>query len=207
MNNKEQVLHYLSQTVSYLFNPLIMPTVGLWIMLYYIPGTAIFGPRLRLILYGIVLITSCLLPLLFFLILKFNFGQGQQYKRNNERILSYFFTAFSIFLGAQLLAKLPLPSLFRIYLTGTSLILILLFFLSLKWKVSNHAAGIGLITGTALALTFRFGIDLSVPIIVSILVAGVVASSRIYLERQSLPGVLSGYLISCLFIYFTLLFV
>jgi hypothetical protein len=197
---------FIARVLSVVFNPFFMPTLGLWVMMEFIPGTAILGERLKLVIFTIVITTSCILPLLFILVSTLNLRNSIFLIRKKDRVLPYFFTAFSIFLGSQLLSRLPVPNLFRVYLLSISLILVLLFFVSLKWKISGHTAGIGLVTGTALSLLFRYGIDLFWPVVVLILFAGIVGTARLFLGQQTLGGVIAGFFIACLSIYLILFF-
>jgi len=197
---------FIARGISVIFNPFFMPTLGLWVMMEFIPGTSILHERIKLLIFTIVIITSCILPLLFILISALNFQGILQLTKKKDRVLPYFFTAFSIFLGSQLLSKLPVPNLFRIYLLSISLILVLLFFISLKWKISGHTVGLGLVTGTALSLLFRYGINLFWPVVILILLAGIVGTARLLLGQQTLGGVIAGFFIGCLSIYLILFF-
>ncbi len=197
---------FIAQGISIIFNPFFMPTLGLWIMMEYIPGTAILSERLKLLIYSIVLLTSCILPILFILISTLNLRNNLNLAKKKDRVLPYFFTAFSIFLGSQLLSRLPAPNLFRVYLLSISLILVFLFLLSLKWKISGHTVGIGLVTGSALALLFRYGINLFWPVVILILLAGIVGTARLFLGQQTLGGVIAGFFTGCLTIYLILFF-
>jgi membrane-associated phospholipid phosphatase len=125
---------------------------------------------------------------------------------HKDRILPYIFSAFSIFMGAQLIAKLPLPKVFSLFMLGSCLILIVLFAITTKWKISGHGAGVGSLLGALLALTFRYGLDLKWPVIAAILITGLVGSSRIYLKKHTPAQIYAGVATSVLCMYLTIYF-
>jgi hypothetical protein len=205
MENK--IARYGAYIFSGIMNPFFMPTVGLYLIMDAIPGSAMISPRLKILLFSIVFVTTCVLPLLFlatlFLFPKLNPVTGH----HSNRILPFFFTAFSIFLGAQLLARLPLPGIFRIYILGISLILVFMFFATFRWKLSEHAAGVGILLGAVLALVFRYGINLTGMTISLILLSGFVCTVRLYLKKHSVAEVITGFLVSCIGMYLTLYYI
>lgn len=117
-------------------------------------------------------------------------------EHHSDRILPYLFTAFSTFLGAQLIGKLPIPGIFKIFLLGTSIILIILLIVTWFWKISGHASGIGGLLGTSLAMTFRYGIDLTWIIVALFVISGAVGTSRVYLKKHTPAQVYAGFSMS-----------
>jgi len=109
-------------------------------------------------------------------------------------------------MGAQLIAKLPVPKIFSVFLLGSCLVLLILFAITIKWKISGHGAGMGGLLGAVLALTFKYGINLLWPIIVVILISGAVGSSRIYLKKHTPMQVYAGFSVSVLCMYLTIYF-
>lgn len=67
------------------------------------------------------------------------------------------------------------------------------------WKVSAHSVGISGVVGFILGLKYRFGEDqLIIPLIISILLAGVLMSSRLQLNAHSSGQIFAGSLIGFL---------
>jgi membrane-associated phospholipid phosphatase len=198
---------YSAIIVSGLLNPFFMPTLGLYILMNLIPGTVHFSMKLKLILYGIVFLTTCAIPVIFLLVLSLGTKLKQRPIHLSEQVLPYFFTAFSIFLGSQLLARLPVPGILRVFLLGISLVLVVLFFIRLRWKISEHTAGIGILTGTIFALIFRYGLNIQWIAIVLILLSGLLGSLRIYLEKHTLTEVFTGFFVSTIGMYLILFFI
>lgn len=184
----------------------MMPSLAFFIMLVYMPGFEMYSFRVKMLLMGIVLVSTCLLPLLFILLISANRYVNRDMMHHRDRILPFIFSAFSFFIGAQVIGKLPIPHIFSLFLLGSCLVLILLFAITTRWKISGHGVGVGGLTGTLLALTFKYGIDLSWPIVVAILVSGAVGSSRIYLGKHTPAQVYAGFGLSVCCMYLTIYF-
>jgi hypothetical protein len=203
---KEKIYRNTALLISALFNPYFIPTFGFLIVLSYKSGLELYSSKLIGILLGIVFITSCILPVIFSMLMQFSTKKNQDNKINNERIIPSVFSAFSLFLGAQLMGKLPVPHVFQLFLLGSCLLLIALFLTTIKGKLSTHSASLGALLGTLLALTFKYGMNLQWSIIATILISGIVGSSRIYLKKKNPIQVYLGYTMGILIMYFTIYF-
>lgn len=167
------------------------------------PGLEYYTPKIKILLIGIVFAATCLLPLLFILLISLTSNIKVSLEHQKDRLLPYLFSAFSIFLGAQLMGKLPIPGIFRLFMLGIVLTIVLLFVVTLKWKISGHAAGIGGVLGTFLALLFKYKMDLQWLILATILVAGLIGSSRLILHKHTPSQVYAGFLLSWSVMYAT----
>ena len=191
---------------SGLFNPFFIPTLAFFVILMNLPGLEMYTLRVKYLLLSIVFISTCILPIVFILTVSLSPGINRNMMSHKDRILPYIFSAFSIFMGAQLIAKLPVPKIFSVFLLGSCLVLLILFAITIKWKISGHGAGMGGLLGAVLALTFKYGINLLWPIIVVILISGAVGSSRIYLKKHTPMQVYAGFSVSVLCMYLTIYF-
>lgn len=202
----ETIKKYLAHFFSGVFNPFVMPSLAFLIILMFMPGFEMYSFRVKLLLMTIVLVSTCILPLLFILLISANRYVNINMMHHRDRILPFIFSAFSFFIGAQVIGKLPIPHIFSLFLLGSCLVLILLFAITTRWKISGHAVGVGGFTGTLLAITFKYGIDLSWPIVLAILISGAVGTSRIYLGKHTPAQVYAGYGLSVISMYLTIYF-
>lgn len=202
----ETIKKYLAHFFSGVFNPFVMPSLAFLIILSYMPGFEMYSFRVKLLLMTIVLVSTCILPLLFILLISANRYVNINMMHHRDRILPFIFSAFSFFIGAQVIGKLPIPHIFSLFLLGSCMVLILLFAITTRWKISGHGVGVGGLTGTLLAITFKYGIDLSWPIVLAILISGAVGTSRIYLGKHTPAQVYAGYGLSVFSMYLTIYF-
>lgn len=188
---------------SFIFHPLVVPSIGFILLFYSLPGFELYPPRMRNIMMAIIVFSTGLLPISFILLMSLATGVSSKMTHHRDRMLPYIFSAFSIYMGAQLMGKLPVPGVFRLFMLGACLLLILLFLITMKWKISGHSAAMGGLTGLFLSLAFRYAIDLRWIIIAAILVSGIVASSRILLKKHKALQVYIGYGLGLAIIFFT----
>jgi hypothetical protein len=91
--------------------------------------------------------------------------------------------------------KYGIPVFIKAFLICVSLISTLLTVINIKWKISSHSAGAGLLTALVMILAFKLGTPVPGYLIASILLSGVLLSSRLLLNAHSQAEVWSGYLL------------
>jgi membrane-associated phospholipid phosphatase len=179
----------------------LIPTIGFLVVMAYLPGLELYSIKAKYILLVIVFISTGMLPLIFLRIISLSPGYNRELNHHKERILPYLFNALSSFLGLQLLIKLPFHSVYSSLMIGTFVLLVFLSIISFWWKISEHTAGIGGLLGILLALIFKYGLNLLYPVIATILIAGAVASSRLYLKKHTPSQVYAGFGFSALLMF------
>jgi membrane-associated phospholipid phosphatase len=199
---KEKISNYAARFFAGAFNPLLVPTLGLLLIVGYMPGVEYFSFKLKLVILGVIFLSTCFIPLLFISLGNLNRAWNKGSNQYFDRVMPYLFIIMSTFLGSQFLGKLPIPGIFRIFLLGICITMIASSLIAFKWRVSDHTLALGGMWGAFLAFNFKFGMDLLWLIIGLILLSGVVGSSRIYLEKNSPPQVYAGFLAGmiCMFI-------
>ncbi|MBN1819470.1 MAG: hypothetical protein JXR31_14375 [Prolixibacteraceae bacterium] len=196
-----------TKTISILFHPLLIPTWTYFALFnsgYYFSMLSWDLKRFVLIA---VFFTTGLLPLLTMSIMALSPGFNFKMDSHTNRIKPLFFAAIYYYLGYYLLRGITIYPVFRVFLITSVIVIVLLMIISFKWKISIHMAGIGGLTGTILAISFRMGINPLLLIIIIILVAGVVGSSRLYLKKNSLAQLITGFGIGLGILYLAVYFV
>ncbi len=203
----EKYLKTISGILINVLNPFIIPTVGILLIMNHIPGFELFPGRIKTIVILIVFFSSCLLPLSFIGLITRSQLSTKIMSHLHDRAISYFFTAFSIFLGAQLLGRLPIPGLFRFLMIGASIILILLIVITLRWKISGHTASFGGIVATLIALSLKYGMNLMPGIIVMVLLSGVIGTILIYNEKNNPAQIYAGFIAGFIVMFSLIIFI
>ena len=185
-----------------------MPLAGVYLVFQTGIGFRQAGPdvqqQLQQVVYVIVFLTSVLIPLLTLPAL-FHFGiiKSVQMSNAKERVLPLFITAILLFWCFYLLRLFPvrIPSVMKQYLLSSAIVVLLLGFISLKLKVSAHAAGMGGLLGLSVVLgLLRLPNSLLWLPIVCVL-TGLVLSARLKLGAHNSLQVYLGLAIGFVFIY------
>lgn len=196
----------IAKALSYVFHPLLIPTLGFLLLMnsgFYFTMLSFEAKKFIMI---IVVLSTLVLPLtgigLMMLVTRFKLNLDKA----SDRIIPLLNTALFYYLGFYFLGKLPVYPIYRIMLISSVLTIAVLLFITIRWKISAHLAAIGGLIGVFLALSLRLHFNGSMLICLLLLVAGVVGTSRIILEKhrplQVYAGFILGFLINFLVIQF-----
>ena len=174
-----------------------MPLLTLWIIFNYNPYVTFNIPKqLHLLIFAIVGVYTLLIPLLSSVVLKkMNVISNYEMNDRNERKLPFLIAGFSFFFCYYMLQKYPSLIIISIVMLGATIAMLIALLLNYKFKISAHMIGIGGLVGSLAGLTQLLGIDYRLLIIIGLLIAGVIGSSRLYLGAHAPYQVYSGFLI------------
>jgi hypothetical protein len=186
----------ITQLISVLLHPLFMPLYATWILLNsgsYL-SFAVSKP-MQTVIYMIVLITTYILPAIssWFLYQK-GVIKSLEMETRAERSLPLFSAIVSYIAGLYLLIKLPLPKIFAVMLSGGLIVLVAAFLINLRWKISLHMLGIGGLMGLLLGFSDIFHSNVLLPVIITALVSGLLASVRLWRNAHSPAQIYVGFL-------------
>ncbi len=193
----------LARFTSYAFHPLFMPTNGM-IVIYSIgrvPGFNTYSTdtdkHTAFLAISILFIATSVLPLFIAIALKrLNYISSLHMPQKEERSLPFIFTCLCYF-GAYYFLKnylqLNLNSLIFYFIFAGLLATMLGFFITLSWKISIHMIGIGGVAGILTLLSKKNDEVLLYPLIVTFLVAGLIAFSRLQLGAHNSKQIIVGF--------------
>jgi membrane-associated phospholipid phosphatase len=204
--NDNKILSPLARFTSVIFHPLLIPTFGFLLLFNSDFYFSILPWNVKRYMLLVVFLSTCVLPAISILILSLSPKFDLKMEKNTDRVLPLFVSSISYYLGYLLLKRLPVFPVYNVLLIGSVLVQIALIPISMRWKISAHAAAIGGLVGVVLGLSFRLQENPVYLLSLLILVAGLVATSRLILEKhtqsQVYAGFLTGFLILTLVITF-----
>lgn len=178
---------FLAKTVSALLHPYLTPLYVVLVILGSDSTFALFPPRLKLYMLWVSALYCCILPLITCAVLRF-VGRKRHYNflRRSARITGLLVSAFCFLLGSINFMRAESLGLF-FEITTTGLFCTLFILLTMKWwRASTHLTA----AGGALTMLMMMNIvgrsSHLAALLVAILLTGVLASARLYLERSSL---------------------
>ena len=185
----------VARITSIVFTPFSIPFLAFLVLFLF------SYLRIMPILYkGIVLgIDNCftiLTPTItIFLFRKINGFARQELSERKKRYVPILLTIISYVFCLLMMRKLNIPW----YMTGiifVSLVIsIICILVNLKWKLSEHMAGMGGIIGGLVSFSALFSYNPVVWLCLFILIAGILGSARIVLGHHTLGEVLSGFVV------------
>lgn len=202
----KNILTPVARFTSVIFHPLLIPTLGFLLLFNSDFYFSILPWNVKKYMLLVVFMSTCVLPAISILILSLSPKFDLSMEKNTDRVLPLFISSISYYLGYLLLKRLPVFPVYNVLLIGAILIQIALIPISMRWKISAHAAAIGGMVGGILGLSFRLQENPVLFLSLIILVAGLVGTSRLILAKhtqsQVYAGFLTGFLILSLIITF-----
>jgi membrane-associated phospholipid phosphatase len=191
-----------AKLITAVFHPLFIPTYGMCV-LYRIFSNMYFirDVRIPLLLIGITLVSTCLLPALsVFLLLRSQKLSNLQMEERKERTLPFLITVAYYLFAYYMLREFPVPSgmlrAIRVFTLGAASALSITIGINFMWKISAHAVGMGGLCGAMAALTFFLPVPPSLNwFCLVVFLAGLVGYARLQLQAHTPAQVYAGYLL------------
>lgn len=195
-----------AQIISYLFHPLIMPTLGLLLLLNSGTYISLLDPvAKRAILFvmalGTLIFPVMMIPILYYRKLVSNLQNASR----EERVVPQLIILILYVITFVYFARLPLSRVIHAYVLSASISLFLLLLVSIRIKLCAHMTALGGISGLIIALILLYETQIEVILLLVILSAGLTGSAKLLLGIQKPGEVLSGYLLGFAVVLATLL--
>ena len=190
----KNILTPVARFTSVIFHPLLIPTIGFLLLFNSDFYFSILPWNVKRYMLLVVFLSTCVLPAISILILSLSPKFDLKMEKNTDRVLPLFVSSISYYLGYLLLKRLPVFPVYNVLLIGSVLVQIALIPISMRWKISAHAAAIGGLVGGVLGLSFRLQENPVHLLSIIILTAGLVGTSRLILEKHTQSQVYAGFL-------------
>lgn len=206
--NQGKVEYRLSRIVSYLFHPILIPTYAYAIL----SNTSIFRwlitPQVNIYIIALLFTITAIVPsILFYFMKQSRLIKSFRMETRQERVYPLLLLTLIYFTTYIYIKQSPIflvASTMLFFATITSLVA---FFINFFIKVSLHCMGVSSFIAIALMIALYYGIDLTYLIIIAILIAGIVGTSRLKLEAHKPTEVYLGYMIGIITIIITSYFI
>lgn len=196
-----------AKIISIIFHPVLIPTLGFLLLFnsgFYFSMLNWDAKRIVLL---VVLFSTCILPLISVAILALNPKFDISMEKSQDRVIPLLSSAIFYYVGFVLLGRMEAFPVFKLFLVASVLVIIALLLISFKWKISNHMAAVGGMTGTIFALSFRSGINPIWSILAVTIISGVIGTARLILNKHNLNQILVGYCLGFSVLYLTIYFI
>jgi membrane-associated phospholipid phosphatase len=199
-------LRNFSSAISFLFLPLFMPVLALWITVTFDPYLVYFlHPAKSYLTLLVVALATAVFPLINILLMKrARVITSYKLEDRKERFAPAITTLIYFVLGYFLLKKGELPNvIYSMYLGGLASVFLAML-ITFKWKISLHAIGIGGVLGGVYAL-FKLHHFVNIPLLVSLIICtGLVMMARLVLKAHTPSQVYIGCLLGMVVTYLSI---
>lgn len=193
--------------VSVVFHPLLMATYLGTLLLYQTPElvTRIRPDAIPRFLLLVFLLTGLMPAFSVFLLKAFKYISSLEMSNRNERIVPFIFILVYYGIASYLfLVKLEISMLFMILMISSTLLILILTLITLKYKISIHAAAVWSFAGYLTGILVTYNTNLGWIYYAIILAAGLTSTSRLYLGSHSEDEVWAGSILGFTYGYLTI---
>ncbi|SEF85114.1 phosphatase PAP2 family protein [Parabacteroides chinchillae] len=186
-------MRLFANITSILFHPLLMVTYGIILALTY-TYLAIYPLPVKLTILGGTFVSTAIIPGVFiWLMVKNGAAVDLELSDRKERIVPYLIFITSIMVCTFFLYKMMMPFWILALLIGVCVSLVIALSINFFWKISAHAIGVGGLLGGIMGVARIHMINPFWAFIAILLIAGLVGTSRIFLQRHTPMQVYAGF--------------
>lgn len=196
----------LSHGISWVLHPFLLPLYLIVVMLT-MTVFAHYPAGVKFYLLWVVALYTVIIPLLMLGVLR-SLGRISDWRVDNrrERLLPLLVGIVCYVLCAFTIAKIPSAEFMRKFMLAAACCEAMCLVVSLYWKISLHLTGMGAIVALLVVMNVVGVGSMLYPLSVAVLLAGALASARLYLGchngRQVLAGFCGGFTVAALAVLF-----
>jgi len=189
-----RVLKIAANILSDIFSPLLIPTYGM-IMAVMLTQLQMLSAGVRLTAcLGIAFITAVLPTTFIFILIRLGRVADTSISNPRERTAPYIAGIICQLCAATYVYAIHAPLWLIVFFLGAALTATISLLINRRWKISAHSGGIGGLAGIIFWLAYRDMLSGEGMLWVSltVLLAGLISSSRLILNRHNLGQVAAG---------------
>ena len=192
----DKTLIYIAQTISWIFTPLTIPFLA-FVVLFLFTYLSMMPQAYKTIVLAIVGCFTILMPAItIFVYKKINKMSIYAISRfRTKRFVPFILTITSYAFCLAMMHKLSIPWYMVGIVMSALVVQVVCLIINLKWKLSEHMAGMGGIVGGVIVFSAIFGYNPLTWLCVFILLAGILGTARITLRHHTLGEVLCGFFV------------
>ena len=190
---KEKNIIIAARILSMVFTPFYLPLVGL-IALFTFSYLSLMPWAYKLTVLTLVYLFTILIPTLLIHFYRNYHGWTLiELGKKERRVVPYLLSIVSYFVCYYVMHRFNIPHFMSNILMAALVIQIVCSLINVWWKVSTHTAAIGGVVGALLAFSFIFMFNPISWLCLTLVLAGLVGTSRIILRQHTLAQVTAGF--------------
>ncbi|MEA3445999.1 MAG: hypothetical protein U9R19_14865 [Bacteroidota bacterium] len=179
---------FILKSISVIFHPLLLPVFGLLIIFNSGSYHSYLNFEVKRIIFLVYFVSTVLLPLSVFPFLFYRrIIKKWVITDHKEKVLPILVVSAFHFFAWYMISRYSIPPLYKSFIFFSALGSLVAGILSTKINISLHLLAFGGLVGFTLALAFSKMLDLHVILMAMFLTAGLLAFSRLALNRSK-PG-------------------
>jgi membrane-associated phospholipid phosphatase len=204
------VFRSIALTVSVVFQPLLMPTLVFGLLLFAVPQATSIPEEFKDRVFFLIVLSTLLIPMITIIGLRLSgMVKSLHMPEVKDRIIPFLITCIYFTLTTYFLyQKQELDPVLWQGLLVISVAIYILTAITFFWKMSAHMTGVGGLLATVVVLGQKFpSFESLIPLLIALILSGVVASSRMFLNAHKPLEIYAGFILGFLicFVGYTLI--
>lgn len=190
----------LATIASYILHPVFLPIIMSWVILTISPASfAQYDKKGLTMLFLQIAITTIAFPVLVVVLLKaLGFVNSILLRNQKERIIPLLATMMCYWWVSHVFKNIEAPVNMQILMRGAYWSIIVLFVCSIFFKISMHTMAAGGMLGMLIVLTIMSPVQMTIPLFLGILIAGISGTARLLLGAHTQFEIWTGYILGIL---------
>lgn len=184
----------ISRFISSIFQPLLMPIYSVVLLFVYTHFRIMYASQFLSLLIPTALFTYIVPGFLFYLMLRFKIISDLSLLKRRDRFAPYTITMVCFLFLIYYFYTAGLPRWFLMMLIAPVITMILATIITLWWKISAHMFGVSSLIGGVMSVSYF--VEKNNPyylFMILIVIAGLIATSRLILRRHTPNQVYAGF--------------
>ena len=195
-----------ARSISYIFHPLLMPTLGLLLILNSGTYLALLNPTAKqavlfVMALGTIFFPLMMLPILYYRKLITSFQDAS----HEGKVIPYLITLILYVITFVYFVRLPLNRVIHSYVLSVPVLLGIILLVGLKFNICAHMAALGGMAGLIISLILLYETPLQWFLIFTLIAAGLTGTARIINGVQRPREIYSGFLLGFVVVAVTIL--
>ena len=176
-----------------MLHPFVLPLYMI-VVLLTLTVFAHYSTGVKCYLLWVVVLSAIVIPALSLGVLR-SLGRISSYRvdERRERLLPLLIGAICYVLCAITIARIPSAAFLRKFMLAAACCEVMCLVVSGYWKISLHLTGMGAVVALLVVMNILGVGNMMIPLMVAILLAGALASARLYLGCHNAAQVLAGF--------------
>jgi hypothetical protein len=199
-HTQPKALRALANVISFICHPVFFPLVMAVVLYKLSPASFIGVPPKQMGLWFLSIgITAVFFPLFSIGLMKpLGFIDSYHMPTARERTIPLMVTMIFYFWISHVFDSMPgtpVPLVYKVLFLGNFWGIIVIFIINIFTKISMHTTTAGAMIGILIVLMISSSVNMTVPLLVSIAIAGIIGSARLILGAHQRGDVWLGYII------------
>ncbi len=199
------MLKYIALVISVVFQPLLIPTLVYGLIFFAVPEATNIPSQFKETLFLLILLATLVVPMVSIIGFRLSGAVKSLHMKDiKDRLIPFSITTlYYVLIVYYLFKQSELDPVLWQTLALITVTILGLTVVTLFWKMSAHMTGAGGLLAVVLVLGIKFQtFEVLYPLLLSIFLAGVIGSSRLYLHAHRPIEVYIGFIYGFLMCFF-----